>query len=75
MHLVRARAPVEAPQQTGDVVVGDQRRGLKMVDLEATADRLLTVVVALYQARAVLVADALVLGRIEVRRDRCASGS
>ena len=61
-----AAPAVEATQQPGLLVVVDQRRGLARVDLKARADRLLVVVVALDQARAVLVADALALGRVEV---------
>ncbi len=38
-----------------------------MVDLQALADRLLLIVLPLDQARAVLVADALVLGRVELQ--------
>ena len=37
---VGERGAVEAPQQAALLVVVDQRRGLGVVDLEATADRL-----------------------------------
>ena len=53
-------------QQAGRVVVGDQRSGLGVVDLQAPSDRLLAVVVALDQPRAVLIADAFVLGRVKL---------
>ena len=43
----------------------DQRRGLGVIDLQPPPDGRLAVVVALDQARAVLVADAFVLGRVE----------
>ncbi len=60
------RRAVEAAQQARAVVVVDQRGRLRVVDLQAAADRLLLVVLALDQPRAVLVADALVLGGVEL---------
>src|ERR671933_901246 len=61
----RARA-VEAAQEIALVVVLDEWRGLLLVDLEALADRLLAVVVALLERLAVDIADALALGRVEL---------
>ena len=55
VDLVRASPPVEVPQQTGLVVVVDEGLGLRVVDLQAPADRLLLVVVPLDQAGPVLV--------------------
>src|SRR5947209_5736729 len=54
VHLVGAAQAIEAAQQPLVVVVGDQRLGLRVIDVEPAADRLLPVVVALVQARAVL---------------------
>ena len=66
VDFVSGAHPVDPAQQAGVVVVADERLGLGVVDLEPAADRLLLVVVALDQAGAVLVADALVLGRVEL---------
>src|ERR1700691_2285955 len=56
VHLVWIALPVEAAQQARLLVVVDQRGGLTCVHLQAPADCLLLVVVALDQARAVLIA-------------------
>src|SRR3954468_4816634 len=64
VHLGRAARPVEAVQQIGLVVVLDERRRLLAVDLQALADRLFAVVVALGERLAVDVADLVVLGRV-----------
>ena len=60
------RRAVEAAQQVLALVPVDQRLGLLVVDREALAHGLGLVVVALDQPRAVLVADALVLRRVEL---------
>ncbi len=60
------RRPSKRRKRPALLVVVDQRRRLLVVDLQAPADRLLLVVVALDQPRAVLVADALVLGGVEL---------
>src|SRR3954453_14215785 len=57
---------VEAPQQVAALVVLDERLGLVVVDGQALGDRLRLVVVALDELGAVLVADALTLGRVEL---------
>jgi hypothetical protein len=57
---------VEAAEVAAALVVVDQRRGLLVVDLEPLLDGLRLVVVALNEPRAVLVADALVLGGVVV---------
>src|SRR5215210_4040726 len=59
VDLRRAARAVEAVQQAALVVVVDERRRLVAVDLQALADRLLAVVVALAQLLAVDVALAL----------------
>ena len=64
-----ARA-VEAPQQPALLVVVDQRLGLLVVRREPLLDRLGLVVLALRERLAALVADALVLGRVERPRGR-----
>src|SRR5581483_4061734 len=49
------------------VVVVDQRRGLLVVDPQPILDHVGLVIVTLNESRAVLVADAVVLGRIELQ--------
>src|SRR4051812_19797335 len=66
VHLGRRARPVEVAQQVAALVVLDERLGLVVVDRQALADRLGLVVVALDELGAVLVADALVLGRVEL---------
>ena len=61
---VGAARAVDAAQQAALVVVGDERLGLGVVDLEPLLDDLRLVVVALDEARAVDVAAAFVLRRI-----------
>src|SRR5579872_2952716 len=58
--------PVDAAHQALGVVVVDQRLGLVVVDLQSPLDHVGLVVVALDQARAVLVANAVVLRRVEL---------
>ena len=58
VHLVGRAGAVEAAQQPLLLVVVDQRLGLLVEDVEPVLDRLLLVVVALDQRRAVLVAEA-----------------
>ena len=67
VDLVGGERAVEAAQQPALVVVGDQRRRLLVVDLEASADRLGAVVVALHELGAVGVGALLRRGvEIEV---------
>src|SRR4051794_32418912 len=66
VNLGRLARAVDPPHQPPLVVVLDERLGLVVVDLEAVANDLGLVVVALDQPRAVLVADIVVLGRIEL---------
>src|SRR5579875_2083494 len=61
MHLAGAARAVDPAQQPALVVVLDQRLGLLVVDRQPSAHHLGLVVIALDQARAVLVADALAL--------------
>src|SRR3954454_2701097 len=49
VHLRRGPRAVEAPQQPAVLVEGDQRLGLRVVDVEALLDGLGRVVVALEQ--------------------------
>src|SRR5829696_2671898 len=64
VHLGRAARAVEAVEDVVLVVVVDERRGLVPVHLQALADRLLPVVLALAQRLAVDVADLVVLRRV-----------
>src|SRR3954452_10912042 len=64
--LVLGLGAVELVQQAALVVELDQGRGLLVVDLEPPLDLLGLVVVALAERLAVVVADALALGRVEV---------
>ena len=67
VDLGRAARAVDAAQQAALLVVAAPAAAVcVVVDLEALADGLGLVVVALDQPRAVLVADALVLGRVEL---------
>src|SRR3954449_9099696 len=66
VDLGRRAGAVEAPEQAALLVEGNQLGRLVVVDAEALAHRLGLVVVALDELRAVLVTDALVLGRVEV---------
>src|SRR5919206_1544913 len=66
VHLGGRARPVEAAQEVALVVVLDERGGLLLVDLEALADRLLAIVLALLERLAVDVADALALRRVEL---------
>src|SRR4051794_18025666 len=60
VHLGRTAGAVEAVEDVALVAVVDERRRLVAVDLEARADRLLAVVVALVQRLAVDVAAVVV---------------
>src|SRR5687768_6406216 len=64
--LVRRHLPVDPAQQTGVLVVGDERLGLLRVLVESVADHLGLVVVTDDQLAAVDVADALLGGRVEL---------
>src|SRR3954465_14523011 len=64
VDLGRAARPVEAVQEVVVVVVVDERRRLLAIDLEALADRLLAVVLALLERLAVDVAHVVVLRRV-----------
>src|SRR5947209_17344506 len=66
VNFGRLTRAVDPPHQSLLVVVLDERLGLVVVDLKAVADDLGLVVVALDQPRAVLVADIVVLGRVEL---------
>src|SRR3954452_13426277 len=66
VHLARRPLAVEAAQHVLLLVAVHERARLLVVDVEAVLDRLGLVVVALHQLRAVLVADALVLRRVEL---------
>src|SRR3954453_12198564 len=66
VHLGGRPRAVEAAQQVAVLVVLHERLGLVVVDGQALADRLRLVVLALDELRAVDVAAALLLGRIEV---------
>src|SRR3954464_5224792 len=66
VDLGRRTRPVEALEDPALVVESDERLGLGAVGLQALADRLGLVVVALEELEAVAVAHALVLGRVEV---------
>src|SRR3954454_20010107 len=66
VDLGRAARPIEALEEVALLVEADERRRLAVVDGQALADGLLAVVLALDQARAVLVADLVVLGRVGV---------
>jgi len=66
VHLVGLAGPVEAPQQAALLVEVHELLGLVVEDLEPLLDGLGLVVIALYELRAVLVADVLVLGRVEL---------
>src|SRR2546423_13537224 len=59
---------VHPPEQTLLVVVLDQGRGLLVVDAEAVPNHLGLVVIALDQARPVLITNPLPLGRVELDR-------
>src|SRR4051794_8902973 len=66
VHLARRALAVEGPQQVALLVVLHERAGLVVVDLEPVLDGLGLVVLALLEPGAVLVADALVLRRVEL---------
>jgi hypothetical protein len=66
VDLIGVATTVEAAQQSGLVVVSDQGGGLTRVNLEATTDCVLFIVVALNQAGAILVAYPLALGGVEL---------
>src|SRR6266545_2418688 len=66
VDLVRPQRAVDPPQQPVALVVGHQRLRLRVVLLEAVANDLGLVVIAALQAGAADVANALVLGRIEL---------
>src|SRR3954471_6464952 len=57
---------VEAPEQVLVLIAVDERARLVVVDLEPVLDGVGLVVVALHELRAVLVADAFVLRRVEL---------
>src|SRR3954453_15305503 len=64
VDLGRTARPVEAVQEVVVVVVVDERRRLLAIDLEALADRLPAVVLALLERLAVDVAHVVVLRRV-----------
>src|SRR4051794_37041101 len=66
VDLLRVPRPVEPVQQAGLVVAAHHRLRLVVVDVEARADRLGLVVVALVERLAINVADALRLRRVAV---------
>src|SRR5215208_3472970 len=66
VDLVRRAGAVESPQQALVLVPLDHRLGLLVVDVEPLPHGLGLVVVPLLQARAILVADPLLLRGIEL---------
>src|SRR5450755_410595 len=66
MHIRGVTRAVDTPHHALLVVELDQRLGLVVIDAKPVANHVRLIVVALNQARAVLVADSLVLGRIEL---------
>src|SRR3954464_14226301 len=66
VHLAGRALAVEAAQHALLLVAVHERARLVVVDLEPVLDGLRLVVVALHELRAVLVADSLVLRRVEL---------
>src|SRR3954453_878001 len=66
VHLARRSLAVEGAQHVLLLVAVHERLRLVVVDLETVLDGLGLVVVALHELRAVLVAHALVLRRVEL---------
>ena len=70
VHRVGCLGAVDAGHHPGPVVVRDERLGLIAVDLQPVAHRGLSVVVALVELAAALVAHALLLRRVEQHVER-----